>query len=62
MGPHIVHLTGRVRPRRQKRYQTIGSRSDHFEREYVCSCGHVGWSNHLDLKAMAEEAEQTRLD
>ena len=40
-----VRLTGRFRRR-----PTRGSpRSTFASREYVCRCGHTGWSNHVDL-------------
>lgn len=47
---HVVNLTGRERPYRRKRYSAKGSRSSDVSREYVCSCGHIGWSNHVDLE------------
>ena len=47
---HVVVRTGRERPYRTRRYQTLGYRSDNVTREYRCTCGHVGWSNHLDLR------------
>ncbi len=31
----------------------MGSRSTFVAREYRCSCGHVGWSNHTDLARAA---------
>lgn len=41
-----VDLTGRRRPHRGK----VGARITSIDREYACrSCGHVGWSAHLDL-------------
>jgi hypothetical protein len=40
-------LTGRVRPSRFS--GPVGSRSTFVTREYTCSCGHTGWSNHIDL-------------
>lgn len=41
-----VELTGRKRPHRGK----VGARITHIDREYRCrSCGHVGWSAHIDL-------------
>lgn len=41
-----VTLTGRRRPHRGK----VGPRITHIDREYQCdSCGHVGWSAHIDL-------------
>jgi len=50
---HVVTLTGRKRPYQSARYSVHGARSDHFAREYVCSCGHTGWSAHIDLAYMA---------
>lgn len=44
-----VELTGRTRPAPSRRYHARGSRSTGTLREYRCSCGHVGWSNHVDL-------------
>lgn len=45
----VWELTGRKRPYRSKDYSCMGTRSCHTAREYRCSCGHVGWSNHIDL-------------
>jgi hypothetical protein len=45
---HKVTLTGRTRP-----YNTGNHppRSTATRREYRCTyCGHVGWSNHVDLE------------
>lgn len=42
-----VSLTGRTRP---KCDGNAGMRSTTTEREYKCSCGHVGWSRHVDLE------------
>ena len=42
---HRVELTGRAR----KRYGRPGARMTNLFREYRCSCGHVGWSAHVDL-------------
>ena len=42
-------LTGRERPYAKARYSVGGARSTRTAREYRCSCGHVGWSNHVDL-------------
>lgn len=50
---HVITLTGRERPYRAKKYQALGVRSDRVAREYVCSCGHTGWSNHIDLARLA---------
>ncbi len=41
-----VQLTGRERKNRH----ATGLRSSMTSREYVCVCGHVGWSNHSDLE------------
>jgi hypothetical protein len=46
---HDVVLTGRERPARINR----NARMDSVTREYRCSCGHVGWSRHIDLKLRA---------
>lgn len=41
-----VTLTGRKRPHRGK----AGARNSFIDREYTCmTCGHVGWSCHVDL-------------
>jgi hypothetical protein len=44
---HRVALTGRTRTRKTSRGHS--GRSTLVVREYRCSCGHVGWSNHVDL-------------
>lgn len=49
---HEVQLTGRRREYHPKRM--AGTRSSWWEREYVCSCGHVGWSNHRDLEVRVD--------
>jgi hypothetical protein len=54
-----VTLTGRQRKARFKRGSAPGTRSTFIEREYECSCGHVGWSNHIDLARMAGESRYT---
>ena len=47
---HVVVLTGRKRPYKPRRAGIErGKRSDTTEREYRCSCRHVGWSSHIDL-------------
>ncbi len=47
---HMVGLTGRTKKRRRG----AGSRrTSDTDREYVCSCGHVGWSTHIDLERFA---------
>jgi hypothetical protein len=55
---HTVALTGRTRPYRPPR--VLGSRSTFVSREYRCSCGFVGWSNHIDLARRAGDAEAIR--
>jgi hypothetical protein len=50
---HYVRLTGRKRPYKPQRHSALGLRSDTTAREYECiTCGHVGWSNHMDLKRL----------
>ena len=49
---HRVTLTGRTRARRSAAGHAVGVRSRLVERQYACSCGHVGWSNHMDLERM----------
>ena len=51
---HDVELTGRERPRRRH----TGGRMDKVEREYTCSCGHTGWSAHVDLSRAARKTEE----
>lgn len=47
-----VRLTGKKRPYFPPQGSALGTRSDTVLREYVCTdCGHVGWSNHIDLKS-----------
>jgi len=54
---HSVRLTGRTKPYRPSAGSALGLRSTLTSREYECSCGHVGWSNHSDLaRAATEEA------
>lgn len=52
---HVITLTGRSRPYRAPRYSALGLRSTTTAREYECSCGHRGWSNHVDLARIAGE-------
>lgn len=52
---HEITLTGRSRPSRGKRGSAQGTRSTARDREYTCSCGHTGWSNHIDLARKAGE-------
>lgn len=47
---HDVTLTGRTKPYTPPR--AIGSRSTFTSREFRCTCGHVGWSNHAALERM----------
>lgn len=46
---HAVLRTGRERPYKPPMYSARGIRSEFVSREYLCSCGHVGWSNHKNL-------------
>lgn len=47
---HHVVRTGRQRPFDRK---SEGDEIDKTSREYLCSCGHTGWSAHKDLKQYA---------
>lgn len=51
---HVITLTGRTKPYRPKKYTALGARSTTVSREYRCSCGHVGWSNHKDLEDLED--------
>lgn len=53
---HRVVLTGRTRPYRSPHGSALGVRSTTTAREYRCSCGHVGWSNHVDLEWLEERS------
>ena len=55
---HTVKLTGRTKPYNPPR--ALGSRSTFTSYEYECTCGHVGWSNHIELAAMAGDEEALR--
>jgi hypothetical protein len=55
-----VELTGRTKPSPRRKHHTLGLRSTMTLREYRCSCGHVGWSNHIDLERMERYAEASR--
>ncbi len=44
----LVTLTGKSRPCPPG---GGGSRNSDRTREYICPCGHVGWSRHIDLEA-----------
>jgi hypothetical protein len=49
-----VELTGEQRPHRSKKG---GARITHIDRQYRClSCGHVGWSCHVELADKAGES------
>lgn len=47
---HKTALTGKWR----KRKFCVGVRSALVEVQYECDCGHVGWSNHVDLVRRAK--------
>jgi len=64
-GGHLrdIELTGRRRKRKPKRGSAPGLRSDSYAREYRCrSCGHVGWSKHMDLGAKRSPDRARLLD
>lgn len=46
---HTWVRTGRTRPYRPSYGTALGTRSMLFAHEYRCSCGHVGWTNHVDI-------------
>lgn len=48
-----IKLTGRWRRPRPRPYHALGVRSSYFHIEYRCQCGHVGWTNHIDLAIRA---------
>lgn len=49
---HVVTLTGKKRKVYRSIYTRRGPRSSDVSRQYECSCGHIGWSNHMDLERM----------
>lgn len=54
-----VTLTGKKRVHRGKQ----GARNTFIDREYVCgSCGHTGWSCHIDLAGKAGEHHNFHLE
>lgn len=57
---HVIELTGRSKPYYAGKSHALGQRSSYKTREYRCSCGHVGWSNHVDLARMAGEDKRDR--
>jgi hypothetical protein len=46
---HRVTRTGRTRPYWPQRGSALGQRSMLTSHEYICTCGHRGWSNHIDI-------------
>lgn len=57
-GPaHTQEVTGRVRRYHQKAGTSLGLRSMSAAVEFTCSCGHQGWSNHVDLVVRAWDEE-----
>jgi hypothetical protein len=56
---HVITLTGRSKPYRAHRG---GVRITPISREYICSCGHTGWSAHVDLARMAGENKYLRFN
>lgn len=57
---YAVTLTGQSRPYKTAFGSSLGLRSTFTSREYCCECGHVGWSNHVDLERMAGATEDRR--
>ena len=57
---HRVRLTGRDRQRRPPRHAAPSLRTTFIAREYECeTCGHVGWSTHIDLAYKAGASRET---
>lgn len=54
-GHERVWLTGRTKPYKANHGSALGLRSESTSREYLCECGHRGWSNHVQLARMAAE-------
>lgn len=52
---HKIILTGNTKPYLPPR--ALGSRSTFTSYEYICSCGHRGWSNHVDLAHKAGDQQ-----
>ena len=53
---HEVTVTGRTRP--TPRNGKGHPRKSWTTREYRCSCGHVGWSSHVDLERRGQGASR----
>ncbi len=51
-------LTGKTRAYRSSGNAALGLRSTRTSRQYVCDCGHTGWSNHADLMRLAERQQE----
>lgn len=49
---HVTELTGRTRP--TKRNGKGHPRKSWTTFEYRCTCGHVGWSSHIELERQAQ--------
>ncbi len=45
-GGHVIRRTGRTKPRTTRR---PGQRTLDTSHEYRCTCGHVGWTTHMDI-------------
>lgn len=46
--PHILKRTGRTKPLPGGRTKGRIRQAD-ASHEYVCSCGHIGWTSHMDI-------------
>lgn len=52
-GHDRIVRTGRTKP--NNRSGPKGLRSLHTLHEYRCECGHVGWTNHIDIERYPKE-------
>lgn len=52
---HKVVRTGNTKPRKQT--GVLGLRNMHTSHEYICECGHRGWTTHKDILHKPLESE-----
>jgi hypothetical protein len=58
MPRHTITLTGRTRPTKPGNGHP---RKSWTTREWTCSCGRTGWSNHIDLEHLEARGPEGRL-